>query len=130
VRRAVAVCVDTALRLVGVLLLAGCATPLRSYEGLYQRGFEQSTMRPCQSTSPERSWWIVMGPEPDSVAAAAVARHPTELLYARFRGRVSEPGAYGHLGASSRMLRVERVDEIRPHREGDCVPARPFGVGG
>ena len=67
------------MRLVGVFLLADYATPLRSYERLMQQGFEQYTMRPCQSTSPERSWWTVMGPEPDSVTAAAVARHPAEL---------------------------------------------------
>ncbi len=106
------------------LLFTACASPLRRYEGVYHRAFEQHSLRPCTTSSPDRAWWIVMSPAADSVAAAAVARDPSAVLHARLRGRVSAPGAYGHLGAYERIFSVEHVEEIRPQREGDCVPSR------
>ena len=69
------------------LLFTACASPLRRYEGVYHRAFEQHSLRPCTTSSPDRAWWIVMSPAADSVAAAAVARDPSAVLHARQRTR-------------------------------------------
>jgi hypothetical protein len=60
----------------------------------------------------------------DSVAQAAVESAQGQPMYARFRGRVSSEGAYGHLGLSSRLLTVVGVEEIRRGRMEDCVGGR------
>jgi hypothetical protein len=107
----------------GICGLSGCSARMRTFEGEYRRGFEQHTLRPCWTDPSERSWWVVMSVEADSVAGAAAARYEGDVLYARFRGRVSELGMYGHLGLSSRVLTVAAVEEIRPRKVSDCVPS-------
>jgi hypothetical protein len=90
------------------------------YRGHYTTGFEASGFGPCGS---EESWWVGghLGPVgaflrtlPDSVQRG----YPT--LYVEWRGVVSAPGRYGHMGLYSRELRVDTVLVVQREAPADC----------
>ena len=97
-----------------------------TYKGFWTLNFEGSSFVPCGSS--ER-WWL--GASRESTLRAqlkAVAGegflvehgHP-QPVYIEVRGRVSEPGHFGHLGAYSRDLEVLAANVVRLPSASDCV---------
>ena len=97
-----------------------------TFKGLWTLNFEVSAFVPCGSY--ER-WWL--GATHESTLHAqlkAVAGegslvehgHP-QPVYIEVRGRVSEPGHFGHLGAYSRDLEVSAANVVRLPSASDCV---------
>jgi hypothetical protein len=106
--------------LLAALSLAACGGTQASdtHRGYFSYGFETSAFHPCNS---DEAWWVTG----EGTAAlieqyGQVAPADYEPVYAEVRGQVSEPGAYGHLGAYQRELTVTEVVELRAAGEDDC----------
>ena len=102
-------------------LLAGCASVTTEpvpeiHAGFYRAGFEEDGFSPCESGE---EWWVVDGQELRA-RYAETAERDYEPVYAVVRGETGPRGAFGHLGAYDRELRVTEVLEVRAPREGDC----------
>lgn len=89
------------------------------FSGYYTSGFEVSSFVPCAEAGPAASgeaWWLggaaesgfydqyldVIGPDAGEYVTVFVV----------WRGTVSPPGTYGHLGAYTREATVEEVIEM------------------
>lgn len=106
------------------LLLAACAgvtdpEAARDFRGLYSWGFEVSAFQPCGT---EAQWWVVGG---DSIVEryTRLVQQSYSPVYVSLRGRAGPEGTFGHLGAYTRELEVDRVVEMRAARPGECEPA-------
>ena len=115
---------------------ATCAEPpvtsvSGEFRGHFTSGFESSDFRPCNGLPPEArvyddSWgaaWVRFSKEaekrpirwptsPDSEA------YPT--IFVRWRGTLTGPGAYGHLGVAAYEFVVDEILEVRRSRRSDC----------
>ena len=114
----------------------GCAEPpVRSVRvelrGHYTTGFESSDFRPCGGLPAEAA---VYGPDwgaawvefADSVRGREL-KWPTlpdtvfdPTLYVRWRGTMTGPGAYGHMGVAIYNLVVDEILDVHPPRADDC----------
>lgn len=85
------------------------------FSGYYSSGFEVSSFVSCDN--PNEQWWLgadpatrfydrynalTGGPPPGNYAA----------VYVRFRGNLTAPGLYGHLGAYTREVYVTELLEM------------------
>jgi hypothetical protein len=95
--------------------------------GHYVGGDEVSSFVPCgMRADPDygRGYWLAPSDDfgsryralVDQLSSGKVAAFPK--VYVRFRGRVSEPGKHGHLGAYEREVAVGEVLEMS--LEGKC----------
>lgn len=80
-------------------------------------GFEVASFQPCDS---DEQWWIT-GSNELYEAWTALDLAWYESGFAIVRGRRSEKGEYGHLGAYQREFEVKDVIEVRPLEEGECT---------
>jgi hypothetical protein len=99
------------------------------FSGYYTSGFEVSSFVPCGNPTAEPGYgvgyWLSSEPEAGfyeqySEISAQVSPPPGGYVtvFTRFRGRLSPPGSYGHLGAYSREVTVVEVLEMSV--EGTC----------
>lgn len=115
------------LMLLAAAPLAACAanasrpgTGVELYRGHFTTGFEVSDFRRCGS---QESWWVGgnMGPVSRFVSTLPeMERRGYPTLYVEWRGEVSAPGSYGHLGRYPREIRVDTVLEVRREGPADC----------
>lgn len=115
---------------------AACAEPpIRSVRvelrGHYTSGFETSNFRPCGGLPPEaasydadsEAAWVEFA---DSVRGRALnwptfpdtVYYPT--VYVRWRGTLTGPGAYGHMGAATYKFLVDEILAVRRPGAHDC----------
>ena len=90
---------------------------LKTYSGIYLHGFEASTFIP---SSAAEYWWITTE---DPSLLSGLREIPVtktagfsdaRYMHLSIRGRVSELGVWGHLGAGQRELVVSDVLDIKP----------------
>ena len=118
----------------------GCDTrPVRHLRGVfrghYTGGFEESKFVPCPQDA-----WFLPGDSLDvyrydarmawaEIPGATSINWPEKvphnswgsaLFYVRWRGAVTGPGRYGHMGVSAFEFRVDSILEIRAPRRNDC----------
>lgn len=105
-----------------------------TFSGYYAPGFEMSAFVPCQSDS-----WLIAGDSLGTDARKAPAwaswsptlstyRLPSvatdafgmRRYFVRWRGTVTGPGHYGHLGGSAFEISVDSVVEVRAASGADC----------
>jgi hypothetical protein len=121
-----------------VAALAACsdvtsidAAGTREFRGRYGSGFEASAFLACEQPDGASAWWAEFALEERSVpldSAFAAARNVSEPwrgpeMYVEVRGRLSEPGAYGHLSAWKRQLTILAVRRVAAWSPTAC--ARP-----
>jgi hypothetical protein len=123
-----------------VILRAGADTqvvvrcaepPVRSdtveLRGFYHVGFESSVFRPCDGMPPgSRSYalpsiWVTFAP----TARIEWPRRPHadvggHTIHVRWRGILTGPGRYGHMGAGLYEFTVREVMEVRHSRPDAC----------
>lgn len=121
---------------------AGCdPRPLRRvrgvFRGYYTMGYEVSDFVPCFADAwflphdvvrhkrfDQRNVWAALHPVrfPDKFRWPSTRpdKYGQTRYYVHWRGTIIGPGRYGHFGMSAFELRVDRVLELRPVREGDC----------
>lgn len=89
--------------------------------GRYTHGFETSAFRACGSAA---AWWVTSLRAVPSVRAAADARRPAgrmgSTVYVRWRGVVSDSGAYGHLAAYPHAFSPTAVVTVGDEAPADC----------
>lgn len=96
----------------------------RTWTGHYIPGFESSDFQICGDTV--RKIWVDFPhgfwdrPQP-KWPEGGDRYYPR--YYARFRGRLSGPYSYGHLGASDYELTVDSIAFVRLASPQDCTPA-------
>ncbi|HEX6039373.1 carboxypeptidase-like regulatory domain-containing protein [Longimicrobium sp.] len=119
--------------------------PLRSitgaFRGYYTPGFESSEFVPCMedawfvpsdslrtgSLDQRRAWAILRGARfPDGFTPGDAPRdsYGNPRYYVHWRGTVTGPGSYGHMGVSIFEMRVDSVLELRAPRVDDCAPVQ------
>jgi len=101
------------------------------FVGYYHSAFELSAFVPCPGTI-ERVWrplldtrdvWVDIS---NRAWRAGRRLWPTTKLttdaryFVRWKGRLTGPGRYGHLGGARYLLRVDRILEVRTPGPGDC----------
>ena len=89
---------------------------LKTYSGIYLHGFEASMFIPSSVTE---YWWIAEDPSLLSGLREIPVTKTAGFSDARYmhliiKGRVSELGVWGHLGAGQRELVVSEVLDIEP----------------
>lgn len=93
-------------------LATGCATlatdPAEEIAGIYESGFEVDAFRPCNE---DEAWWVAEGEELRRRYRETVTRD-YQPVYVVVRGEVGPRGAFGHMGAYDRELRVREVVEL------------------
>ena len=98
----------------------------QEYRGRYTFGFEVGGFVPCGS---RQAWWVdgdLGGIQALTDTAQQFAPRPETFsmrsgtVYARVRGVLSDSGAYGHLSAYGRKLRVNAVLDVRMDAPADC----------
>jgi hypothetical protein len=88
-----------------------------SQEGCYLRGFEANTFVPWRPKNTE-DWWVTSVPESFTAQFDALASgKPFYAVSVKIRGVLSEPGHFGHLGGSSREVRILDFSDMRPMSE-------------
>lgn len=102
------------------------------FTGRYVPGFESSRFTPCRPFADLRGTayegyegyaWVTFD---DSVLNRARAkwpdsgRDPYPPFFVRWKGTLTGPGGYGHLGVSSYLLRVSEILEMRKAAKADC----------
>ena len=94
-----------------LLTLASCShdrrDPAEVYRGTCLLGFEKSDFTP--EGSPLERWWL-SGEVGELSSRIGTLDTPAVVT---LEGRLSERGAFGHLGSYGRELRVTRVLEVR-----------------
>lgn len=100
-----------------LLLLACCGIscasgkripPEQVFRGTCLLDFEQSDFTP-EGDDPLRRWWLTG--DVGEIASRIGVGNPASVT---IRGRLSEPGHYGHMSAYERQLEVTEVLEVRP----------------
>ncbi len=98
----------------------------KNYVGHWSMAFEISVFTPCGT---REVWWL-WPPEDLSQerlrllrekASEADAASGQTRLFLRCRGRLSDVGHFGHLGAYERQLVLEEIVDLRPSDAGDCA---------
>lgn len=88
----------------------------REWRGHYRAGWESAVFEPC---GVGETWWAWSGEK--------VLRHDTNgwgQAFVVVRGRVSEPGAYGHLDRYRRQIVITEV--VRVVEDGSGCAAAPL----
>ncbi len=67
--------------------------------------------------------WERFRPVPAGVWRPAAGAPQEHAHFERIRGRLIGPGSYGHLGASTYVLRADSLLEVRTPAAGDCAEA-------
>jgi len=89
------------------------------FSGYYTSGFEVASFVPCPASAldaADGAWWLGSIPESNfydkylDVIGPDAAEYVT--VFVVWRGTVSPPGSYGHLGAYTREATVEEVIEM------------------
>jgi hypothetical protein len=95
-------------------------SPETEFRGRYIHAFESSAFLACGGSE---NWWAAFeARHPTLDSAIAVERAPEYRtdVYLEVRGRLSKPGHYGHLGASTRELTVQEIMEVRAWDPNAC----------
>lgn len=116
--------------------LTGCKEPPVTSvawegEGFYAWGFETSMFTPCVPPPDlvgtayqglRAPFWIDIADDVRMAPGAAFRQQSDGDIraFVRWRGTLTGPGSYGHLGVGIYELRVEEVFEVRPSGEGRC----------
>jgi hypothetical protein len=124
-------CVCLGVMAYGFFALAeSTVTSEGEFRGYYTSGFEVSSFVACDqagTTDPGygEGWWLEAEPESGfyeqyNALSSQVSPPPGGYVtvFVRFRGRLSPPGSYGHLGAYARTVTVQEVVELS--LEGTC----------
>ena len=102
------------------------------WAGHYEYGFETSLFTPCHElpdldgTAYEgEKRWIWVDRVPADTNGHAVkwpdpGGQPYPTVFVRWRGRLTGPGAYGHLGLGMYQLSVTQLLEVRRPGQSDC----------
>jgi hypothetical protein len=99
------------------------------FEGFYRFGFEESSFAVCGDTGQESTWVVI----PDSVHEAGPhwpkgnGRTDSRIVYARWTATVAGPGRYGQMSASTSLMEVHAIAELRRVRRTDCGGRFPVG---
>lgn len=108
--------------LVLILMSTGCAARTHVVEGIYQRGFESEQFFACGRPADDSPWWVSLSERARTQWDSLSQGLRPVGLYAKVRGSLTERGQFGHLGLSTRILRVAEFVELRPRAESDCNP--------
>lgn len=114
--------------LAGLVALAGCAGSERSsaaFSGTYSAGFETLAFWPDREDAtwrrergPVGPYWVEGERSAMRQLNAAMQKYnggsPWGSIRVRVIGRLSAPGAHGHLGAYSYVLHIERIEAVGP----------------
>ena len=126
----VALCACLACALVAVAAFLYPQRPIigvseGEFAGHYTSGFEVASFAPCAGSGPSGPWWLNAAPEirfyeQYSALLGGTPQPPGAYasVFLRFRGTLSPPGDYGHLGAYEREVMVVEVVEMSV--EGEC----------
>ena len=130
---------DTNLRRDWTVHTTGCDTRhIRHVTGIfrghYAPGFESSAFVPC----PRDDWvlpsdsldatpidfraWVTWPARARTIQWPDAPRDPfgNPRYYVQWRGTISGPASYGHMGVSPFEFRVDSVLSVQPARSGDC----------
>jgi hypothetical protein len=108
-------------------LLPGSGTETGEFEGYYASGFEVSSFVPCDTNAGAgygNGYWLTGTPEFYDQYSALVQSSGFDPIsgyqsvYVRFKGELSPPGSYGHLGAYEREVNVTELLEMS--LDGQC----------
>jgi hypothetical protein len=113
------------------LVAAACvhhspARPDTFVSGYYTPGFEQSRFIACDWSSTDARWWVQVSDPLLSVVDSASRASGNAPYFVRWRGQLSAPGSFGHLGSSTRYFVVTSIEEYRKPAAPDCRPAIPI----
>jgi hypothetical protein len=90
------------------------------YSGTYRAGFETQAFWPDEGAG--GPYWVEGGKSVTDELDASVRKHnggsPWGGIRVRVKARLSAPGKYGHLGAYTHVLRIERIDETGSANDG------------
>jgi hypothetical protein len=91
------------------------------FSGFYTSGFEVSSFIACGQT--DEQWWLGADPATgfyDYYRTLTGSQAPGDYtaVFVRFRGNLTAPGLYGHLGAYSREVYV--TDLLEMSLNGSC----------
>jgi len=106
------------------------------FRGRYTGGFEESEFVPC----PQDAWflpsdslnlysfdarraWVEFSKGTFVKAVRKVPHNSwgSAIYYIRWRGTVTGPSSYGHMGVSAFLFRVDSILEMRAPRRSDCT---------
>jgi len=102
-------------------LLPGSGTKTGEFEGYYASGFEVSSFVPCgiaENASYGNGYWLTGTTEFYDQYYALIQSSGFDQstgylsVYVRFKGELSPPGHYGHLGAYEREVTVTELLEM------------------
>jgi hypothetical protein len=108
------------------------------FRGAYSAGFEESSFQICADSSlglpaahPQdigRSLiiaWVEYTPRAQNQKSirwpSEAERHGTPLTYVRWRGNLTGPGTYGHLGVSEYLFEVDSIVHVAGWNGGACL---------
>jgi hypothetical protein len=114
----------------GLFAIRGSTVTSGEFRGYYTAGFEVSSFVACEEAGAGgpgygEGWWLSSEPESgfyetydeiSSQVSPPAGGYVT--VFTVFRGRLSPPGSYGHLGAYSREVTVVELEEMS--LEGTC----------
>jgi hypothetical protein len=107
------------------------AAGTREFRGRYASGFEASAFLACEQPAGASAWWTEFALEERSVSldsALSAARRTGDPaggidVYLEVRGRLSKPGAYGHLSSWKQELTVLNVRRVAAWSASACSPS-------
>ena len=90
------------------------------FKGYYVSGFERREFRP--ESSLEQRWWLSGSLDGCGFLDFNQERYsPWRQTYVEFRGELSSPGRYGHLGAYDREITVVKFESCRAPLDGEGI---------
>jgi hypothetical protein len=93
-----------------------------TYTGTFTSEFERSVFRACARPQKDSQWWVVLGPKATLQWDSASRALKANKAFVRWVAGISDTGAVGHLGASSRYVMVDSIMDVHASGADDCKP--------